>query len=229
MKRFIPKLERLEGRIVPYNFNEYAAPILAQYAPAHNVYEAFEALGRSPSTLELQVLTHGDDRQIFAAVAASGEYRAKFGTTELYVAGLFHDFLGRQASPAEVTAWTQRINAVGIGASGEIVNSPEAFMKYARSQYQDDLNRSASNQEASLYASATSRNQIDLSILGSAEFYSYHPNSPNIPGHQYDWYIAFYDVYAKPYRLGPMTINVVTYPGGYSYVYVTASPYYLAH
>jgi hypothetical protein len=88
-----------------------------------------------------------------------------------YVASLYQDLLGRQATPAEMDAWVAALSTQGrSGVANAILNSSEAVNRFVQSWYTYFLARSATPLEVSqLIATGDPYNQI-WNLLGGTEF-----------------------------------------------------------
>jgi hypothetical protein len=92
-----------------------------------------------------------------------------------FVAALYHDFLGRTASPAETHAWAQLIPQIGQGGVSRLIaGSFEADQRQVTQLYTYFLNRTPAPSEvngwASYLQSGATREQAIALIVSSAEF-----------------------------------------------------------
>lgn len=116
---------------------------------------------------------------IQAAIASSFEYFAKHGSTNAgFVAGLYQDFLGRSASPAEITDWTTAMNQGTSAASVALgfIGSTEYHTKLINSYYEAYLGHVADqgglNNWLFVFSLGYPRTTIQAGILASSEYYN---------------------------------------------------------
>jgi hypothetical protein len=118
--------------------------------------------------------------QVMAAIASSGEYYARHGSTNAgFVAGLYQDLLGRTAGSAEIDSWTSSMSA-GTSPSNValfFLASSEYRGKLINSYYQAYLGHTADqggmNNWQFLFQLGYPRTTIQAGILGSNEFFNF--------------------------------------------------------
>ena len=117
--------------------------------------------------------------QVMAAIAGSGEYFARHGSTNAgFVAGLYHDLLGRTPGPAEIANWTSAVSG-GISPSDvalQFLGSNEYRGNLINSYYQAYLghqaDRGGMNNWLFLFQLGYPRTAIQAGILGSNEYFN---------------------------------------------------------
>jgi hypothetical protein len=162
-------------------------------------------LGRSPAASEVYdwavIMQHGlTDERLEAGFIGSPEYIANHGGPGAgWVAGMYHDLLGRTPSPLEVNAWVDHLRqgestqdvAYGFAASFERES------QRVQADYQTFLGRAASDTEVANWATAFEQGMTNEDVvtgfLGSFEYFANHNSTVN------DWLNAAYtDVLHRP-------------------------------
>jgi hypothetical protein len=149
-----------------------------------NAYQHY--LGRSPDAGGLSAWVNAllqgmTEERVEAALLTSTEYVQNHGGLgATWVAGLYHDVLGRTASSAEITGWTNAMTGGTTAAAiaSAFVSSAEREANRVRNAYTTYLGRTATSSEisgwTSLLVSGMTNEDLIADFVGSAEYF-YNP------------------------------------------------------
>jgi protocatechuate 3,4-dioxygenase beta subunit len=145
-------------------------------------YAAF--LHRSESPAEraawVNLMLGGESElQVADSFILSSEYEAAHASSTSFVSGLYADVLGRGATSAEITGWTQSLqNGVSRATlASDFLTSSEAYLEILNMAYTDILHRTPDpvgeqSWLAQLNAGSLRPQDISILFLSSGEFYS---------------------------------------------------------
>ncbi len=109
-----------------------------------------------------------------AILASNGQYAAANDLAN-YVRDVYRDVLKRQPSAGEVANWVQAVDQGGVAKNQiafAVVNSTEARVDYVQQEFAALLGRFADPSGAASFANYSNRENVILTIVGSAEYFN---------------------------------------------------------
>jgi hypothetical protein len=140
-------------------------------------------LGRNGGQIEInafvQAMLDGtSEEDVITTILSSDEYRSRFASQDLFIAGLYQDLLGRAAGPDDLAVHNASLNG---GTSREalvksILTSPEARVRQLTALYRQQLLRTPGAIELASYeprfGSSNLITDVGVEIAASDEMFA---------------------------------------------------------